>query len=107
MSAAKREPVRTCVGCRRRAEKAALLRVVLGPDGLFAADPTGRAPGRGAYVHPEAGCIDAAVRRGALARALRTGPQTGEAARLLEAVRSAASSDAPSGSTDDEGTGSA
>ncbi|MGZ4115587.1 MAG: YlxR family protein [Actinomycetota bacterium] len=80
---------------------------MLGPDGAFAADPTGRAPGRGAYVHPDTGCVDAAVRRGALARALRTGPQTGGAARLLEAVRSPASSVAPNGSTDDEGTGSA
>jgi len=36
------------------------------------ADPTGKAPGRGAYLHPSAECLELAVRRRAFARALRT-----------------------------------
>jgi predicted RNA-binding protein YlxR (DUF448 family) len=107
VTASKREPVRTCVGCRERADKGGLLRIVLGEDGAFSPDPAGRAPGRGAYVHRVPACIEVAVKRGSLARALRAGPQAGGAARLLETVRSTASSAAPNGSIDDEGTGQA
>ena len=45
------EPVRTCVACRQEAGKGALIRLVRGPDGSAATDPSGRAPGRGAYLH--------------------------------------------------------
>jgi predicted RNA-binding protein YlxR (DUF448 family) len=64
-------PVRTCVGCRSRAAKFELLRVVAGPDGTLAVDPRGRLPGRGAHVHPDLGCVDLAERRKAFQRALR------------------------------------
>ena len=65
-------PVRTCVGCRERGLRSDLVRVVLGPDGhtLFV-DPGRSAPGRGAWVHPDPGCLDRAVRRRAFSRALR------------------------------------
>jgi len=36
------------------------------------ADPTGRSAGRGAYVCHSTACIDKAITKGALARALRT-----------------------------------
>jgi hypothetical protein len=75
------EPERSCVGCRGRAPKAELLRVVRSRDGVRV-DPLGRAPGRGAYVHRDQGCVDVAVRRGALARALRVGLAKEELARL-------------------------
>ena len=65
------EPVRTCVGCREEAGKRGLIRLVRGPDGAVSADPTGRAHGRGAYLHPDPACLDAARRRHALERALR------------------------------------
>ncbi|WP_319804415.1 YlxR family protein [Nocardioides malaquae] len=68
-------PVRTCVGCRERATKSELLRVVAGsgPDGrvVVVPDPTATAPGRGAYLHPTARCHELAVRRRAFGRALR------------------------------------
>jgi len=35
-------------------------------------DPTGRTPGRGAYVCRDAECIDLAIKKGALNRTLRT-----------------------------------
>ena len=70
-----RTPVRTCIGCRERAAKRELLRVVAGsgPDGLPAVvpDPDGTAPGRGAHLHPTPECYELAVRRRAFARALR------------------------------------
>jgi hypothetical protein len=75
------EPVRTCVGCRARGAKDELLRIARGPEGARV-DPEGTAPGRGAYVHPRAACLQAAFGRGALARALRVGLDQDELARL-------------------------
>jgi predicted RNA-binding protein YlxR (DUF448 family) len=58
------------VGCRSRAAKIDLLRVVA-VSGTLAVDPRGRLPGRGAYVHPDPACVDLAERRKAFPRALR------------------------------------
>ena len=67
----RREPVRTCVGCRKEAGKRGLIRLVRGPNGEVQPDPTGRAAGRGAYLHRDAGCIEQARKRHALERALK------------------------------------
>jgi len=64
------EPVRTCVGCRRREPRSALLRVVAG-EGALVADSAARLPGRGAWVHPTRACVEQAVQRRAFTRALR------------------------------------
>ncbi|MFF4323027.1 YlxR family protein [Streptomyces sp. NPDC001568] len=64
-------PERTCVGCRERAAKSDLLRIVAIGDQCVA-DPRGTLPGRGAYVHPAVVCLDQAVRRRAFPRALRS-----------------------------------
>ncbi|RST13056.1 DUF448 domain-containing protein [Streptomyces sp. WAC05374] len=63
-------PERTCVGCRERAAKRDLLRIVV-IKGDCAPDPRGTLPGRGAYVHPALVCLDLAVRRRAFPRAFR------------------------------------
>ena len=76
-----RRPVRTCVGCRTRAPKAELLRLVVTPGGVRP-DPSATAPGRGAYVHRDRACIADAMRKGALARALRVGLRGDELATL-------------------------
>jgi uncharacterized protein len=83
-----RAPERTCVGCRERAPKAELLRVASTPAGVLV-DPLGTAPGRGAYVHRDVACITAAVRRGALAGALRKGLAEEELARLRSDIEEA------------------
>ena len=59
------------MGCRGRAPKRDLLRVVAEGDGVRL-DPTGKAPGRGAYVHRDPACLRLALAPGALAHALRT-----------------------------------
>jgi hypothetical protein len=67
--------VRTCVGCRKRAAKSELLRVVAGDRGAgpeVVPDPQRRAPGRGAHLHPTPDCLELALRRRAFPRALRT-----------------------------------
>ncbi|MEH0547195.1 YlxR family protein [Streptomyces sp. B21-105] len=63
-------PERTCVGCRERAAKTELLRIVAIEDACVP-DPRGTLPGRGAYLHPAPFCLDQAVRRRAFTRALR------------------------------------
>jgi predicted RNA-binding protein YlxR (DUF448 family) len=77
-------PVRTCVGCRQRAAKSSLLRLVVAGDAIVP-DPGARLPGRGAYLHPSQGCFELAQRRRALVRALRTpGPLgTGQVSEYL------------------------
>ena len=71
-------PVRTCVGCRKRATKRELLRVVAGTDAedptniwFVVPDPNGSAPGRGAHLHPTPECLALAERKRAFTRALR------------------------------------
>ena len=63
-------PVRTCVGCREVLPKRALIRIVRSGEGVRV-DSTGKAAGRGAYLHDRRSCWEAGL-RGALARALRT-----------------------------------
>jgi predicted RNA-binding protein YlxR (DUF448 family) len=63
-------PVRTCVGCKTRAAKSSLLRLVVTGDGIVP-DPAARQPGRGAYLHPSLACFELAQRRRAFSRALR------------------------------------
>jgi predicted RNA-binding protein YlxR (DUF448 family) len=68
------EPVRTCVGCRARAPRSTLLRVVA-VDSTLVPDERASMPGRGAWVHETRECVDAALRRRAFVRALRvSGP---------------------------------
>ncbi|WP_350347093.1 YlxR family protein [Agromyces sp. G08B096] len=65
------EPVRTCIGCRSRAPRSSLLRVVL-RDSLVVVDTAAVLPGRGAWLHPTLECFRLAERRRAFGRALRT-----------------------------------
>ena len=62
------------MGCRVKAAKSTLLRVVgvreQGTASLVP-DPAGRRPGRGAFVHPDPRCVDLAEKRRAFPRALR------------------------------------
>jgi predicted RNA-binding protein YlxR (DUF448 family) len=81
-----RGPVRTCAGCRATAAKGSLLRVVRSADGSVVVDPPGAAPGRGAYVHRDRACADAAFARGGLLRALRAGVDVDGAARLRATI---------------------
>lgn len=74
-------PIRTCIGCRKRAAKRELLRIVAGSDAadqegktgswFVVPDPDCTALGRGAHLHPTAECLALAERRRAFARALR------------------------------------
>jgi predicted RNA-binding protein YlxR (DUF448 family) len=62
-------PVRTCVACLTKRDRAQLIRVARGPDGTISVRPD--APGRGAYVCSRRTCIETAIASGRLRRALR------------------------------------
>ncbi|MDO5662596.1 MAG: YlxR family protein [Brachybacterium sp.] len=87
--AAHHRPERTCVGCREKAPRDQLVRLVR--DGSPAGgapevrvDPQRSAPGRGAWLHDDARCLDLALRRGGLARSFRGRVGTAHLARDLE-----------------------
>jgi uncharacterized protein len=67
----RRFPTRTCVACRTPRQKRELQRVVRTPAGEVMIDPTGKAPGRGAYVCADPACQQTAIAKGALRRALQ------------------------------------
>ena len=82
------EPVvRTCIGCRERADKTALVRLVAVRESsttVVTPDLRGSLPGRGAHLHPTTRCLELATRRKAFGRALRTeGPFDLEALQAL------------------------
>ena len=68
----KKIPMRQCVGCREMKPKKELVRVVKSPQGEISVDFRGRAPGRGAYVCPNADCLKRAIRSKALERGFET-----------------------------------
>jgi uncharacterized protein len=77
--------VRTCVGCRERAAKSELIRIVAVSNGattVVTPDLRRSAGGRGAHLHPSVACLELATRRKAWGRALRvSGPVDDTAVR--------------------------
>ncbi|HYM70897.1 MAG TPA: YlxR family protein [bacterium] len=86
MPRVRKVPQRQCVACGRTRGKRDLVRVVRTPTGDVHVDATGRLAGRGAYVCPEADCVERAVRGGRLAGVLEQPLPEG----LLDALREAA-----------------
>ena len=70
----RKPPIRTCVGCRLAEGKRGMVRIVRTPEGRVVVDPTGRANGRGAYVHPSRVCWEKALRSGRIGSVLKTTP---------------------------------
>lgn len=84
MSAARREPQRTCIGCRGVAGKRGLVRLVRAPEGGVAVESRGeRLAGRGAYLHRTRSCWEQALRGATIGKALRVAPDSGD----LEGLR--------------------
>lgn len=51
-------PERMCVVCRQMKDKRELIRVVKNKDGEISYDPTGKKPGRGAYLCASKACFE-------------------------------------------------
>ena len=45
-----------CLGCREMKPKRELIRIVMNKEGDISLDPTGKLPGRGAYICNNAAC---------------------------------------------------
>lgn len=74
-------PLRTCVGCRQVISKRAMTRIVRTPDGIKM-DPSGKAAGRGAYLHNNLPCWQKAL-KGSLSRALKADLSENDREELL------------------------
>ncbi|MEG2931233.1 MAG: YlxR family protein [Ruthenibacterium sp.] len=66
----KKIPLRRCMGCNESKPKKELVRVVKNSAGEIALDRTGKMPGRGAYVCPNAACLAKARKARRFERAL-------------------------------------
>ena len=83
---ASQTPRRTCVVCRATTAKRTLHRIVRSPAGTVTYDPTGKAAGRGAYLCGQPECLDMAVRRRSIQRALKV-TDTVAASAAVEALK--------------------
>lgn len=79
----RRVPQRTCIACRAEEGKRGLIRVVRTPDSRVVVDPTGKANGRGAYIHPIRSCWEKALKGGTIRNALKITPAMDD----IEALR--------------------
>ena len=76
-------PRRTCVGCGEAADPRTLVRLRL--DGVrVVVDVEGTGGGRGAWLHPGAGCLERAVKRRAFPRAFRGAAEVDGAALRVQ-----------------------
>jgi len=79
-------PQRTCVGCRQVLSKRELMRIIRTLEGIRY-DPTGKADGRGAYLHDKRSCWEQAL-KGVLAKTLRTEMNVEDRRYLLQIMYS-------------------
>ena len=79
------DPIRMCAGCRQRAAKKELIRIVRTPDGDLILDARDKAPGRGAYICRKAECLRKAQKSKSLERMLNI-PIPPEAYEKLESA---------------------
>ncbi len=96
----KHVPQRTCIGCRSVLSKRELIRIVRTPQGILV-DPTGRADGRGAYLHNMRSCWEQAI-KGSISQALKVELTASDKAKLEEFIKTLPDGDALQGSQTDE-----
>ena len=76
-------PERSCVACGQKLPKRQLTRIVRKPQGAVTVDPSGKAPGRGAYLCTSQACWQRGVQKGGLERGLRISIPSQDRERLL------------------------
>ena len=59
-----------CISCREMKEKKSLIRVVKTPEGEIKVDTTGKVNGRGSYLCKDINCINQAIKKKQISRAL-------------------------------------
>ena len=58
--------VRRCAACREHAPKSDMIRICRSSDGTVFVDSTGKADGRGVWVHKNAACVNLLTKKKAL-----------------------------------------
>lgn len=86
MEKGRKQPQRTCLGCRQVKHQSDLIRFVRSPDGAVLVDLKGRLPGRGAYLCNSRECLAAAVSRQQFNRAFRCECQPIDLSELTDQV---------------------
>ena len=84
MTKRKHIPMRTCVGCGGKFPKRELVRIVRTLQGTVEVDPTGKKPGRGAYLCPKEECWKQGLKKDRLAVALKGTVSEQDKANLME-----------------------
>ena len=79
----KKTPMRQCLGCREMKPKRELIRVARSPEGEISLDFRGKAPGRGAYLCKDRGCLEKTIKGKALERAFSARIPEGVYEKLL------------------------
>lgn len=64
-------PQRKCVACGERGDKKNLMRIVKNKEGEVFLDPTGKANGRGTYVHLTKECVEKSIKTKAIQRSFQ------------------------------------
>ena len=64
-------PLRKCLGCDEMLGKKGMLRIVRSKDGEISVDLTGKKSGRGAYICRSRECLEKAIKKKSLERALK------------------------------------
>ena len=82
----KKQPQRMCVSCRTRRDKRDLVRVTLKDDGTLTADPTGKLPGRGAYLCKDEKCIKIELKAHRISKGLKASMSEEELTALAEEI---------------------
>lgn len=78
----KHVPQRTCIVCKDKMDKRALLRIVNNSEDGLIIDPSGKKTGRGAYVCTKTACWDKVFETSILNGALRTTIKSEDKERL-------------------------
>lgn len=81
-------PMRKCTGCNEMHPKKELIRVIVTPEGSIELDKTGKKNGRGAYICPNATCLERAVKTKGLDKSLKISVPSDIYERLREELES-------------------
>ncbi|ACL69540.1 RNase P modulator RnpM [Halothermothrix orenii] len=80
-------PVRMCIGCQTRKPKKELIRIIYNKKtGEIKVDPSGKLPGRGAYICPDKGCLKKAKKGNRLNKSLKTSISDEIYTKLMEEI---------------------
>ena len=64
----KKQPQRTCMGCKQKKDKKELIRIVKNKNNEISIDRTGKKEGRGAYICDDVNCLDKLIKSKRLER---------------------------------------